>query len=147
MSKKSIFNKIELIVFDFDGVLTNNIVHLVENGKEFGKVERDGKKWWWCEDGHMYNNVKCGMYVCHKPGQGHKDWLVFKAKQNKERNARRGKRDREDDLSTKPAASAEGGAKKLELSQQLQSALVTQAGLSEDQFKKIWDDACSQSGN
>ena len=119
----------------------------LDNGKEFGEVERDGKKWWWCEDGHMYNNVKCGMYVRHKPGQGHKDWLVFKAERNKERNARRGKREREDDSSTKPAASAGGGAKKMALSQQLQSALVTQAGLSEDQFKKIWDDACSQSGN
>ena len=66
----------------------------LDNGKEFGEVERDGKKWWWCEDGHMYNNVKCGMYVRHKPGQGHKDWLVFKAERNKERNARRGKRER-----------------------------------------------------
>ena len=87
------------------------------------------------------------MYVRHKPGQGHKDWLVFKAEQNKERNAKRGKRDREDDSSAKSAASAEGGAKKLAFSQHLQSALVTQAGLSEDQFRKIWDDACSQSGN
>jgi YrbI family 3-deoxy-D-manno-octulosonate 8-phosphate phosphatase len=40
MSKKSIFNKIELIVFDFDGVLTNNIVHLDENGKEFVSCSR-----------------------------------------------------------------------------------------------------------
>ena len=72
---------------------------------------------------------------------------MFKTERNKERNARRGKREREDDSSTKPAASAGGGAKKMALSQQLQSALVTQAGLSEDQFKKIWDDACSQLGN
>ena len=58
-----------------------------------------------------------------------------------------GKREREDDSSTKPAASAEGGAKKMALSQQLQSALVTQAGLSEDQFKKIWAKACNALGN
>jgi hypothetical protein len=29
----------------------------------------------------------------------------------------------------------------------LQSALITKAGLSEDQFKKIWDDACASLGN
>jgi 3-deoxy-D-manno-octulosonate 8-phosphate phosphatase (KDO 8-P phosphatase) len=34
MSNNLIFDKIELIVFDFDGVLTNNMVHLDESGKE-----------------------------------------------------------------------------------------------------------------
>jgi len=40
MNKKLVFEKIELMVFDFDGVLTNNLVHLDENGKEFVSCSR-----------------------------------------------------------------------------------------------------------
>ncbi len=36
---------------------------------------------------------------------------------------------------------------KLSLLRSLQSALMTKAGISEDQFKKIWDDAYTSSGN
>jgi hypothetical protein len=45
------------------------------------------------------------------------------------------------------AGSIDTSAAKLSLSKSLQAALVTTAGLSEDQFKKIWDDACNASGN
>ena len=34
MNKKLVFEIIELMVFDFDGVLTNNLVHLDQNGTE-----------------------------------------------------------------------------------------------------------------
>ena len=40
MSKIITLNNIEAIVFDFDGVLTNNIVHLDENGREFVSCSR-----------------------------------------------------------------------------------------------------------
>ncbi len=40
-----------------------------------------------------------------------------------------------------------GDLSKLSLLKSLQSALMTKAGISEDQFKKIWDEACSFSGN
>jgi hypothetical protein len=40
-----------------------------------------------------------------------------------------------------------GNLSKLSFSKSLQSALMTKADISEDQFKKIWDDACASSGN
>ncbi len=48
--------------------------------------------------------------------------------------------------STIPAASA-ASASKLSLAKSLQEALTTMAGLSENQFNKIWANACSASGN
>ena len=124
----------------------------VENGKTHSVIEKDGKLWYWCEDGHAYNGEKCGMYCLHKPGDGHKLW-----QQRKDENKqRRGKYQ-------KPAANSEGAPpaaappaappaaaatdKKLALSQNLQQALMTQAGLSGDHFQKIWDECCSKSEN
>ena len=40
MNKKLVFEIIELIVFDFDGVLTNNLVHLDQNGTELVSCSR-----------------------------------------------------------------------------------------------------------
>jgi hypothetical protein len=40
-----------------------------------------------------------------------------------------------------------GNLSKLSLLKSLQSVLMTKAGISEDQFKKIWDDACASLGN
>ncbi len=48
--------------------------------------------------------------------------------------------------STTPAASA-ASTSKLSLAKSLQEALTTTVGLSEDQFNKIWADACNASGN
>ena len=33
-------NKIDAIIFDFDGVLTNNLVHVSQNGEEFVSCSR-----------------------------------------------------------------------------------------------------------
>jgi hypothetical protein len=41
----------------------------------------------------------------------------------------------------------DSSAAKLSLSKSLQAVLVATAGLSADQFQKIWADACNQSGN
>ena len=48
--------------------------------------------------------------------------------------------------STTPAASA-ASASKLSFAKSFQEALITTAGLSEDQFNKIWADACNALGN
>jgi hypothetical protein len=54
-------------------------------------------------------------------------------------------------INGKPKASAlvinNSAASKLLLSKSLQMALVTTAGLTEDQFNKIWADARSATGN
>ena len=49
--------------------------------------------------------------------------------------------------SAREAAASNASASKLSLAKSLQEALTTNAGLSEDQFNKIWADACSASGN
>jgi hypothetical protein len=110
-------------------------------------VERDGKTWYWC-DKHKYNNkgvITNGMYVTHKP-DGHDAWLVRRKKPTSGTSTAASA-----STSAKPAASAsvlnESSAATLSLSKSLQAALVTTAGISEDQFKKIWNNACNASGN
>ena len=119
----------------------------VDNKVEHNMVERDGKTWYWC-DKHKYNNkgvITNGMYVTHKP-DGHDAWLVRRKKPTSGTSTAASA-----STSAKPAASAsvlnKSSAAKLSLSKSLQAALVTTAGISEDQFKKIWNDACNASGN
>ena len=118
----------------------------VENGLEHNMVVVDGKSYWWCPDGHKWNGEERAMYVTHKPGHQHQRWL-----ERKNRWLENRKRDRE--ATTAPADKSESsttkdkGDKKLSLSQSLQAALMTKAGLSENQFQQIWCEACTESGN
>ena len=82
------------------------------------------------------------MYVFHKPGAEHDAWRAkkdrFKKGGPKEYTVTTPK------VPTTPATgSSDPSAAKLSLSKSLQAALVTTAGLSADQFQKIWADACS----
>ena len=122
-------------------------VDKVDNKLEHSMIERDGKTWYWC-DKHKYNGkngaVSNGMYVLHKPDQ-HDNWF--------EQRKQKGKKGASTQASTgskpneTPATGTNNAASKLSLSKSLQAALVTTAGISEDQFNKIWADACSASGN
>jgi 3-deoxy-D-manno-octulosonate 8-phosphate phosphatase (KDO 8-P phosphatase) len=38
--KHNFFNQIEMLLFDFDGVLTDNLVHIDSNGREFVSCSR-----------------------------------------------------------------------------------------------------------
>ena len=123
----------------------------VQSSEEHCMVERDGKKWYWCEDGHSFENKPCGMYCIHKPGAGHIAWLERKEKYKQAEAAKKGKTIPTPSV-TLPASNVAtksniGEKSKLSLSKSLQSALMTTAGISEDQFKKIWADACASSGN
>ena len=40
MQKKILLDEIDAFIFDFDGVLTNNLVHLDESGKEWVTCSR-----------------------------------------------------------------------------------------------------------
>jgi TolA-binding protein len=114
------------------------------NDNEFNMIERDGKRWYWCDD-HSFNGRPCGMYCLHKPGDGHKKWQERK-------DARRKKRDKSP-ADTAPASTSNdndkksGDDKKLSLANHLRAALMTQAGVSEDQFQQFWSEACDKSGN
>jgi len=86
------------------------------------------------------------MYVFHKPGAEHDAWRAkkdrFKKGGPKEHTVTSTHK-----LPTLATGSSDPLAAKLSLSKSLQAALVTTAGLSVDQFQKIWADACSESGN
>jgi hypothetical protein len=117
----------------------------VKNGKEFGCIEKDGRTWYFCPH-HSWNGEKCGMYVTHKPCD-HEAWQERKDRYKK---LRRGKRDREDGPEAPPSAAKAAGTgekKKLALSERLQAALVTKAGLSEDQFDHIWEEVNKEAEN
>jgi hypothetical protein len=53
-------------------------------------IECDGAKWYWCEDGHLFENKPCGMYCMHKPGDGHVAWLTGKEKFKKDNATKKG---------------------------------------------------------
>jgi hypothetical protein len=123
----------------------------VQSSEEHCMIEKDGAKWYWCEDGHSFENKPCGMYCIHKPGAGHVAWLERKEKYKQTEAAKKGKTIPTPSV-TLPASNVAtksniGEKSKLSLLKSLQSALMTTAGISEDQFKKIWADACASSGN
>ena len=120
----------------------------VDNKAEHNMIERDGKTWYWC-DKHKYNNkgvITNGMYVTHKP-DGHQSWVDRRYKGRKPNATALTGNDPTDKPAATPSVSNNSSASKLSLSKSLQAALVTTAGLTEDQFKKIWAEACSASGN
>ena len=107
----------------------------IENGEEHCKVVRRGRTYYWCEDGrHSFDGKKCGMYVFHKPGAEHIAWQKKKDENKARKQARSDQGQKPDAQSKPPAGSTNTSAKKLSLSQHLKSALVTKAGLSDDQF-------------
>ena len=122
-------------------------VDKVNNKLEHSMIERDGKTWYWC-DKHKYNGkngaVSNGMYVTHKPDQ-HDSWFEQRKKKGKKGASTQASTDSKSNET--PATVTNNAASKLSLSKSLQAALVTTAGISEDQFNKIWADACSASGN
>ena len=125
----------------------------VTSSKEHCMVKQDGAMWYWCEDGHSFENKPCGMYCMHKPGDGRIVWLPQKDKFKKDVAAKKGNVTLAPSVtlpSSTPNAATKsniGDSLKLSLSKSLQSALMTKAGFSEDAFKKIWDEACASLGN
>ncbi len=117
----------------------------VNNGAEINMVEKDGKKLYWCDQHQYPGNTTKGMYVFHKPSD-HDSWTAKKADYKKKKG---GNRDAKVPNLTTPAALTLNPcvATKLSLAKSLQEALTTTAGLSEDQFSKIWDKCCNDSGN
>ena len=103
----------------------------VPSSEEHCMVQRDGAKWYWCEDGHSFENKPCGMYCMHKPGDGHIAWLAQKDKFKKDNAAKKGNITPTPSVtlpSSAPNAATKsniGDSSKLSLSKSLQSALMT----------------------
>jgi hypothetical protein len=89
--------------------------------------------------------VTQGMYIFHKPGSKHDAWQAkkdqFKKVGSKNSTVTTPK------APTPVSGSTDSSAAKLSLSKSLQATLVTTAGLSVDQFQKIWAEACNESRN
>ncbi len=117
----------------------------VNNGTEFNMVEKDGRKLYWCNQHQYPGNAAKGMYVFHKPTD-HDSWAAKKASYKKKKG---GSTDAKVPDATTPAALMLNphAATKLSLAKSLQEALTTTAGLSKDQFSKIWDKYCNDLGN
>jgi hypothetical protein len=125
----------------------------VLNSEEHCMVKRDGAKYYWCEDGHFLKIESCGMYCMHKLGDGHIAWHTRKEKLKKDNTVKKSNATPAPSVTlpspvpSNATKSNIGNLSKLSLSKSLQSELMTKAGISEDQFKKIWDDACASLGN
>ena len=115
-------------------------------------VEQDGKPWYWCEK-HKFKTkegvVTNGMNFTHKPDE-HDAAMDKRNKGRKWGTAAAAASTGNDSAgkpTTTPSVSNDSSASKLSLSKSLQAALVTTAGITEDQFKKIWAQAYNASGN
>ncbi len=110
-------------------------------------IVKDGKKYYWCNKHKYPTSDVQGMYVFHKPTE-HESWLTSKQNFNERCNGKGSK-----DKATTPASaptpkpSSMPNAAKLSLAKSLQEALTTTAGLTKNQFNKIWESCCNASGN
>jgi hypothetical protein len=90
------------------------------------------------------------MYVFHKPTE-HDAWKAHKDELNKKRGKKTGSNTAPAAASTSVpsilASTVSTNASKLSLAKSLQEALTTTAGLTGDQFQKIWQNCCNASGN
>ncbi len=117
----------------------------VNNNEKFNKFEKDGKAFYWC-DKHKYPMSETpGMYVAHKPTE-HDAWHACKTALNDHRG--RSRRDKaltpaSVPATTTPKPSVQSNPSKLSLAKSLQEALTTTAGLTKDQFNKIWESCCN----
>jgi hypothetical protein len=103
------------------------------------EVCKNGQTFHFCKGDHWSAGVKHnGMYTTHKT----EDHDVWRKEMDEKRRIRREGGTRVPTDSTKrPSAGETGGErKKLALSERLQAALVTKAGLSENQFEHIWEE-------
>ncbi len=121
----------------------------VNNNEELNMIEKDGKAFYWCNK-HKYPMSKTpGMYVANKPTE-HDAWQACKTALNDCRG--RGRRDKASTpaympTTTAPKPSIQPNALKLYIAKSPQEALTTTAGLTEDQFNKIWENCCNALGN
>ncbi len=112
-------------------------------------IEKDGKAFYWCNIHKYPTSETPGMYAAHKPTE-HDAWQACKTALND--CCGRSRRDKAPTpafvpATTAPKPSVQPNALKLSLAKSLQEALMTTAGLTEDQFNKIWESCCNALGN
>jgi hypothetical protein len=119
----------------------------VENGNELNMIKKYGTKYYWCDNHKHPDCEQSGMYVFYKPTE-HDAWKKKKDEFNARKKGRgkstpTDKKTPDGSPSTTPAAVLTASTSKLSSAKSLQEALTTMTRLSEDQFNKIWESACS----
>jgi hypothetical protein len=118
----------------------------VDNKEEFNMIMKDGRTYYWCNE-HKYplSNVQ-GMYVFHTPTD-HEVWLAHKTSLNTQCEKGGKEKAATPAPAPPPKPSLTQSATKVSLAKSLQEALMTTAGLTDNQFNKIWVSCCSALGN
>ena len=88
-------------------------------------MDKDGKTWWWCPH-HKAEGLFDGLYVTHKP-EDHDEWKKDK------RNYRRNK-----NSSSSSETDSNSGSKKLQLTESMKQALMTDGNMTEEQATALW---------
>ena len=103
------------------------------------EVCKNGQTYHWYKGDHWSAGVRYnGMYTTHKT-EDHDAWR--KDLDERKRIKREGGTHVPINSNKRPGAEEFGGEKKkLNLSERLQAALVTKAGLTENQFDHIWEE-------
>ena len=114
--------------------------------KKSDSIERDGKTWFWCPD-HFLKGVFDGLYMLHKPGAGHQEWLERKNKRKAQKKA--GKSGGSDSTSgstnnssRNSGNSGNSNSSKLALSDKLKTVLATKLSISESEAMSMVGDIC-----
>ena len=99
--------------------------------KKGEKLDKDGKTWWWCPH-HKKEGLFDGLYMPHKASE-HDEW---KKKKDERMAARKAAKRGSSANSTK----SNGGKskKKLELTDAMKNALVTDGNMTEEQATALW---------
>ena len=98
------------------GMTSSGEIEAWRKVKKEDSVTRDGTTWYWCPD-HKREGDFDGLYVTHKPGKGHQEWLERKNKSKKNK-----------------------GSSKLVLTDKLKSALATKMKMNDSELNDYLDE-------
>ena len=111
--------------------------------KKGDSLERDGKTWHWCPH-HKLPGVFDGLYMPHKPGKEHDEW-VSKKKQRQERRKQGKASENSSGGSTGGSggsSTGSGNSTKLAFSDRLKTVLITKLSLSDADAQSLVGDIC-----
>ena len=114
--------------------------------KKGDTIERDGKTWHWCPD-HFLKGVFDGLYMLHKPGAGHQEWLERKNKRKAQKKSGKSGGSNPTSGSTGNSGrnsgnSGNSNSSKLALSDKLKTVLATKLSISESEAMSMVGDIC-----
>ena len=88
-------------------------------------MDRDGKTWWWCPH-HKTEGLFDGLYVTHKP-EDHDEWKKDKRNWMRKKNS-----------SSSSASDGNSDSGKLQLTDSMKQALMTDGNMTEEQATALW---------